>query len=270
MKNTFICPICKNSLEGEKALKCINGHCYDRAKSGYVNLLSGRGGNHGDPKEMVISRREFLDKGYYEPLARSICSSALKYIENGSLILDAGLGEGYYTKMLADTLKAAGKAVGFAGIDVSKDAVNYASKRFPKAELAVASVYAIPMADSSVDTVISIFAPCAREEFLRVLKPEGVFIMVIGGTEHLWSLKCAVYDEPYKNEPCEYGIEGFEILEKIGCRYDFTLESNTDIKNLFAMTPYYHKTSPRDIEKLDKLDSLRTEADFEILIYKRK
>lgn len=35
-----ICPVCKEKLVREnKTYKCINNHCFDMAKQGYLNLL---------------------------------------------------------------------------------------------------------------------------------------------------------------------------------------------------------------------------------------
>lgn len=269
MRSFFICPVCGAVLEGERTLKCKNGHSFDRAKSGYVNLLSGKGGNHGDPKEMVIARRDFLDAGYYEKFADALCDAVIKYSPDTSAVLDCGCGECYYTKRIADTFDKEGKNAVFAGIDVSKDAVNYGARRFRDCELAAASVYAMPVADESVDTALSVFAPAATEEFTRVLKPGGHLIMAIGSREHLWSLKKAVYDTPYKNEPSDYTLDGFEFIESIHCSYSINLKTNKDILDLFSMTPYYHKTSQSDMAKLNALDTLETEVDFEILIYSK-
>ncbi len=265
-RTKFICPICKKPLNGEKSLNCENNHCYDRAKTGYINLLSGKGGNHGDPKDMVIARRDFLDKGYYKPLADTVAQTLLCITRKDGTVLDCGCGECYYTDAVATALPDAY----VMGIDVSKDAVNYGAKRNKSIDLAVASVYAIPVADTSVDTVISIFAPAATREFARVLKPNGYLVMAIGGENHLWSLKKAVYDKPYKNETADYNIDGFEFVDKKAVSYTIDLTSNRDIKNLFSMTPYYHKTSQGDMAKLDKLEALTTEIEFEVLVYKNK
>ncbi len=250
---------------GDKSLKCKSNHCFDRAKSGYINLLSGKGGNHGDPKEMVLARKSFLDKGYYEPLRDDIANTVADITPKNGTVLDCGCGECYYTHKIGELLSEAH----IMGIDVSKDAVNYGARRMPACDLAVASVYAMPVADSSVDTAVSIFAPCALEEFIRVLKPGGHLVMAIGAQNHLWSLKKAVYDIPYKNETSDYSMEGFEFIGKKELKYTVDLTSTEDIKNLFSMTPYYHKTSPADIAKLDNLSSLTTEIEFEILIYKK-
>lgn len=261
----FICPICKEALCGEKSLKCSNDHCFDRAKSGYINLLSGKGGNHGDPKEMVLARKSFLDKGYYAPLREEIAKAVSEITPFDGVVLDCGCEECYYTDKIASLLPDAH----IMGIDVSKDAVNYGCKRNKALDLAVASVYAMPVANGSVDTAVSIFAPQATEEFLRVLKQDGHLIMAIGGESHLWSLKKAVYDMPYKNEPADYTLKGFEFVGKKELKYSIELKANEDIKNLFSMTPYYHKTSREDMAKLDQLDFLTTEIEFEVLIYKK-
>ena len=244
---------------------CPNRHCFDRAKGGYVNLLSGKGGNHGDPKDMVLARKSFLDKGFYEPLREDIAATVASVTPNDGAVLDCGCGECYYTHRIAELLPEAH----IMGIDVSKDAVNYGCKRSKALDLAVASVYAMPVTDLSVDTAVSIFAPCALEEFVRVLKPEGHLVMAIGGENHLWSLKKAVYDTPYKNETADYELQGLEFVGKKELKYAIELSSAEDIKNLFSMTPYYHKTSREDIAKLDTLTCLTTEIEFEILIYKK-
>ena len=66
---SFICPVCKNELsEEEKLYRCENGHCFDKSKFGYVNLLQSQKSSakrHGDDRLMVRARRDFLDSGYY-------------------------------------------------------------------------------------------------------------------------------------------------------------------------------------------------------------
>lgn len=63
----LICPKCGEQLTDDgRSLVCPNRHCYDKAKSGYVNLLPAnqmRSKLPGDNKLMVQSRRNFLDKG---------------------------------------------------------------------------------------------------------------------------------------------------------------------------------------------------------------
>ncbi len=102
---SFCCPICHNQLKlTEKSYRCENGHCYDLAKSGYVNLLLSNKMNSktpGDNKLMVDTRNHFLNKGYYQPLLDALCNQMItlaKSRNQKSIVLaDAGCGEGYYT-----------------------------------------------------------------------------------------------------------------------------------------------------------------------------
>lgn len=69
----YLCPICKSPLldQGKDAV-CKNGHLFDRAKEGYFYLLPPKSNAPGDNAEMVRARRDFLDCGFYVPLARAI------------------------------------------------------------------------------------------------------------------------------------------------------------------------------------------------------
>ena len=104
----FICPKCRGELVPQgNTKKCPNGHSFDRAREGYYNLLLGAGGGtHGDNKEMVAARREFLARGYYLPLAERVAALVLENTERGAAVLDAGLGEGYYTDIIERDLSA--------------------------------------------------------------------------------------------------------------------------------------------------------------------
>ena len=267
--SVFMCPVCGSELRREeKRYLCENNHSFDRAAAGYVNLLLPRhGGNHGDDKLMVRARRDFLDKGYYEPLRTAVCRTLEARLDDSARVFDAGCGEGYYTAEMAKTLAAKNGVV--FGADISKEALRIAHKREASMELAVASLYHLPLPDESVDALTLIFSPLCPEEFLRVLKPDGLFVMAIPLKEHLYGLKAAVYDDPYENEVKDTAIDGFELLEMQEIRDTLHLESTEDILNLFSMTPYYYKTSAADQEKLKKLQRLETEIAFGLLVYRK-
>ena len=96
------CPKCGLPLKKEgNGCQCSEGHRYDLARSGYVNLLLANGKHSlqpGDDKRMVRARRLFLEKGYYEPFRRAVCQKALERLPmERPVVLDAGCGEGYYT-----------------------------------------------------------------------------------------------------------------------------------------------------------------------------
>ena len=270
MINGFLCPICNHLLvESEGSFKCCSNHCFDKSGSGYVNLLiNGRKKGHGDNKIMIKARHNFLQKGYYKDLKDSICTEVKKYAKNKLSLLDSGCGEGYYTEGMYVAVSENESGEVYA-IDVSKEALKIAAKNCKKVKFAVASAYKLPFEDESFDIVTSLFAPLACEEFYRVLKKEGIFITVIPLENHLYQLKQAVYDTPYKNKPGNTEIKGFELLNTQEVKKEIHLNSNEDIKNLFMMTPYYYKTSESDQKKLDDLEKLTTETEFLILTYKK-
>ena len=267
----FVCPVCGGSLGiSGNSYTCPKGHSFDRAKSGYVNLLLSKHMGktvHGDNKLMVQARRRFLDKGYYRPLCDALCDAVAENFE-GKAIIDAGCGEGYYTGAIIDRLKSQDIAADVCGIDISKAAVEYCARRCREAELAVASVFHIPVADSSCDMLVTLFAPYCGEEYRRVLKKGGVMIMAIPSEEHLWELKQAVYDTPYKNEVKPYELEGFTFVSARRVTYTMELGSSEDITALFSMTPYYYRTGREQQERLAQLQQLTTKADFELLVYR--
>lgn len=267
MPNVLLCPICHAPLlRGERTYCCPARHSFDRAKSGYVNLLpSSSCGEHGDDRLMVHARRDFLEKGYYQPLADAICETASAVCADRPVLLDAGCGEGYYTARIAGALSAQH----VIAVDLSRTAASLCARRLPNAEVAVSSVYALPLADASIDLVLSIFSPLAQEEYARVLRPGGIFLTVIPLPEHLYSLKAAIYDTPYLNQIKDTALPDFSFLERRDVNYPIMLTSQSDIFSLFCMTPYYYKTSEKDRAKLQMLSSLATQASFAILAYRR-
>lgn len=266
----FCCPVCGEALENhEKFLKCLNGHSFDKAKSGYTNLLLSNRMNSavpGDNKLMVSARRDFLNKGYYSALADRLCETVKKYIPTG-ILLDAGCGEGYYTEKVASSV---GNAVHVIGIDISKFACDAAAKRHSDAEIAAASVFHIPVADEKCDGIMTLFTPFCREEFFRVLKSGGILISVIPSERHLWEFKQAVYDKPYLNKVQDYAVDGFEFIEPIKISSRIIIDNGQDIMSLFSMTLYYYKTGIDGAERVSAMTSLDTEIAFEILVYRKK
>ncbi len=273
MMNCFICPVCGEKLnEEEKMYRCQSGHCFDKSKFDYVNLLMSQKSSakrHGDDRLMVRARRDFLSENYYGFLRDSLCEICGKYFENSSFILDAGCGECWYSSGILEYLMSRNINANIIGIDISKDALEFASKRKSGIKTAVASLFAIPLADESCNGILNIFSPEAFSEFSRVLKKGGILIRVIPLENHLLNLKAAIYDKPYLNEIPNSHIDGFELIEERELRETITLKSHEDLMSLFMMTPYYYKTGKSDQQKLESLESFETQAEFGIRIYKK-
>ena len=278
----LICPICKSRLEQEeRRFACKNGHSFDLAAAGYLHLLPSnrmRAKIPGDNKQMVQARRDFLSKGYYQPVSDCLnevvtaCCRQIAGRKKPLQLLDAGCGEGYYTNRLAESLRAAGLDFALLGLDISKFAVAAAAKSgrelLDRVQYGVASVFELPVKDHSCQVVTNLFAPVCIPEYRRVLKRGGVLVFAVTSTRHLWELKSAIYDEPYENEKLDHQYEGFELVEKHKVNTVITLPNQQDIDNLFTMTPYYYKSSVESVERLHRLSSLQTQIDVDIIVYK--
>lgn len=264
----FICPKCASRFVhfNSNSAVCEKGHSYDKSRDGYYNFLLPSGKKtHGDNKQMLLARRDFLDTGAYFPLAEAVCRLILKYAPKKEVsLLDIGCGEGYYTKIVKDKTLAR-----ISAFDVSKDAVRLTAKRVGGGDFCVASAYRIPALRESFDIALNMFSPLALSETLRVLKNDGIFVMAIPDREHLFELKAAIYDTPYKNEVADFALAGFTLLEAQRISYKMHLRSKKEILSLFTMTPYAYRTKPGDAERLLSLENLDVTASFVVIVYKK-
>ncbi|MCK4834772.1 MAG: methyltransferase domain-containing protein, partial [Gammaproteobacteria bacterium] len=219
--HNLICPIDGVRLEQkDKQMVCDNGHSFDIARQGYINLLPvqhKRSKQPGDSKAMVLARTQFLDTGSYEPIARRLTDTVIEQVgtEGDICILDAGCGEGYYLdavfnavsdKAITDSVLDGDRdnnAISFIGIDISKDAVIQSSKRNKQISWIVATNRKPPVADESVDIILCLFGFLSLEAFHKILKPGGKIILVDPGSEHLKELREIIYPDVKKPEEGE-------------------------------------------------------------------
>ncbi len=225
-------------------------------------------GGGGDSKSAVDARHSFLEKGYYEPLARAICDTVSRYLGDESVLIDAGCGEGYYTSMLSESAQST------IGFDLSKFACSAGAKRAKREGkenllYSTASVFELPVKDGAADAVVNIFAPCAEDEYSRVLRNGGYLFVVGAGSGHLMGLKRALYENVYENGERADLPRSMEHIERLCFSHKITVVGEDDIAALFSMTPYYWRTSEADREKLWGLKELDTDIEFEINIYKK-
>lgn len=274
MKPDFCCPVCGKPLDrNEKTLSCENGHTYDLARKGYVNLLmSQQSGDkrHGDDTLMIAARRDFLDSGAYAPLREKTAEAVLALAKDADVLLDVGCGECYYTEAILRQAEEQGLSLSALGIDISKEALAYAHKRTAAVKLAVASIFSLPVANESVSILLNMFAPYAPAEFARVLAPGGVLVRTFPREKHLWELKQAIYDTPYENEIETVELPGFDLIREERVTYPLTLTSPEQIGALFRMTPYYYKTSKEGQARAAALERLTVTADFALIAYRKK
>ena len=91
--------------------------------------------------------------------------------------------------------------------------------------------------------------------------------MAVPAEDHLWGMKQVLYETPYKNEVRRDVLPGFSLTEVRRVTDRITVTDLDHIRALFAMTPYYWKTSPADRDRLYAQPQLETEIAFDLLLY---
>lgn len=262
----LICPICGkilNKVSGSYI--CDNGHSFDMARQGYVNLLTVQQKHSldpGDTREQVLSRRAFLEAEYYAPIAQALLDAGKKYGITGTL-LDIGCGEGYYCYKLSEGLH-----MSLTGLDISKEAVRCAAAKYKGPQWICGTGAHIPAEDHCADLLTSLFALTLPDEFHRVLKSDGYFFQVLAAEDHLMGLKSIIYDElHHKEKDSMPELSGFQRIESIPIRFSFTLEGQ-QIMNLFSMTPHVFRIGKAGAERLKKTQVLSDTASCILNIYR--
>lgn len=268
----YICPICgEHLIKIEKSFVCKNNHGFDVARQGYVNLLP-VGQKHslrpGDDKEMLNARRNFLNSGLYEPIAKSVTDKiqTLTAEKTSPLIIDVGCGEGYYTRKIADSV--AGSLC--VGADISKDAARMACSRGKDIDYCVATASHLPFESKSADLITAMFSLVCEDEFARVLRNDGYIVEVTAGTEHLIELKQIIYDEvfPQDKHPAPCG----EKFTEISCEnFNYKIEVGGELlKALLTMTPHIRRINPEHRKRLDMLESLTLTVSYWLTVRQAK
>ncbi|MFC5822389.1 putative RNA methyltransferase [Nonomuraea insulae] len=152
------------------------------------------------------------------------------------LIIDAGAGTGHY---LAAALDVVNHGIGMA-FDVSKHAVRRAARVHPRAGAFVADVWRpLPIRSGVADVVIDVFAPRNGPEFKRVLRPDGVAVVVTPAPEHLSplveELGLLSVDEE-KERRVARSLEGFTESGRRSIEFEMTL-GHSDIAQVVGMGP---------------------------------
>lgn len=266
-KQILMCPVCRQSLNlTERTWRCEQGHSYDVAKQGYVNLhvvQHKHSKNPGDTPESVDARRAFLQGGYYQPLQQAVVD-LLKQL-NVKAILDIGCGEGYYTSAMQQVVEQC------VGVDIAKNAVQRAAKLNTEVTWVVGTGATLPVLDQSMDACTSLFSPIPQAEIARVLKDEGHLIVVTPASEHLYAMREALFEQVNPHTPekfVEQLQDLFELKQEQIIDAPFVLDQQA-LKNLIAMTPYAYKASPERRSQLEQQSQLEITASFQIYVFQK-
>jgi len=264
----YTCPLCSQVLIlNERTYQCSNNHCFDLAKEGYVNLLPVQfkhSKNPGDNKSMVNARRDFLEKGYYQPLASKLVELQKQFSNPAHATLDAGCGEGFYTHQHKTTLNQV------YGVDIAKEAIKKAGKKYTNCHFSVGTLSQLPFSDNYFGWIVSIYAPILEQEFTRVLRHGGYLITVTPAKQHLIELKSIIYQNAQQHDEEKCPISDLTLVHQDHLSYEMTLATGQDTLNLLSMTPFAFKASTSAKERIAQTANFSCQADFQIRVFKKE
>ena len=234
----------------------------------------------GDEKEMLQARRNFLERGWYQPLSDAINKQVWEHLQekmdydHEMAVVDLGCGEGYYLGRLEANLRQ--KATAFNnpmfGLDIAKDAIRMASKRHRNIRFLVSDANRnLPFSDGTVACLLNIFSPRNAAEFGRVIHPTGMLLVVIPNQGHLGELRqhCQLLQiEENKSEQLSASLSKW-LLMTASERLEVPMHLETQsLLELVKMTPNYWHMSSADWERLESIPALNVTADFQIMRFK--
>lgn len=269
---SYCCPVCQQALHpNDRQWRCPQGHSFDQAKEGYLNLLltnQKKTRDPGDNAEMMNHRRLFLELGLYRFMPERIIVLILEHASEtqSKEALDLGSGEGYYTNLLQSGLPN----LRWHGVDISKPGVRMAAKKYRDTSYAVASSYELPLQKRSQSIVTQVFAPSSLDEVCRVLETGGLYVAVNSGPEHLWGLKQRLYDTPRQHETATISDDRLTLVSEEVLTNEVVLSDSEQMHNLFVMTPFYWNVGQERQKELEELQRLETSLSFHIAVYRRE
>lgn len=299
------CPICQNVLSPNPKLpvqfRCEQGHSFDRARQGYLNLLVAqhkKSKNPGDSADMVAARQAFLDAGYYEAISDFVCHHTRRTLNenkitsehSGVYIADVGCGEGYYSHRLSQYLSGElnlAKATDdkqvndlpavkhrLYAVDISREAIKAACRRTGRhsdpISWLVASGGRLPLQDNRLDMLLSLFTPVMPEGWKRVLKPGGHLLLVVPADQHLVELRQLLYASVKSGsyDPSQtLENAGFSLVSTYSLEKEIRVDQG-DLANLLKMTPHGWRTTAEGRENVTPLTVLNTRLHVKLLKYR--
>lgn len=259
-RGLLACPVCAEGLDlGPAAATCRQGHSFDVARQGHLNLLGAAQPANADTAAMVEARSRVLDSGAFDAVDAALARRAT----GARTILDVGGGTGHHLARLLDALPAA-RGV---SLDVSVPAARRAARAHDRAASVVADAWGtLPLRTKRFSLVTCVFAPRNLREFARVLADAGLLLVVTPDPDHLRSLRerhGLLGIEADKDDRLARAASG--LFETIG-RHRVRAALSTDaalVRDLIAMGPNAFHGVPEEVDPID------TEVAVSVWLFRR-
>lgn len=228
------CPICQSRMrlaDGNRSLLCEKKHCFDLSSKGYVTLLRSGGSSANEERydRMLFSaRRAVFEAGFYAPVAETLLRVLQERFPDGvETLLDAGCGEGYYLKFLAEHLS---ENCCLAGIDLSREGIASAASDGSNIVWCVSDLANLPFRKDGFDAVLNILTPARYGEFQRVLRPGGLLLKVVPSGDYLREIRERLPDSAGKSSYSDMQVRTYAGEQML-------IEGEESIHSILPITP---------------------------------
>jgi 23S rRNA (guanine745-N1)-methyltransferase len=136
--------------------------------------------------------------------------------------------------------------------DVSKAAVRAAARAHPRADAVICDAWQpLPIADATVGIALDVFAPRPAAEFARVLRPDGVLLVVTPTADHLCELiepLGLLHVDPDKADRVSAQLDaGFALIRRDAIGATMSLD-HVAVRTLVGMGPSAWHTNSEELD----------------------
>jgi len=271
--SAFKCPVCGSSVKvvDLKSLVCMNNHSFDFAKQGYINLTTHPVKSHYSKELFEARNKIIMESSLYNEIHKTIAKEIqehLKVANTPFMMVDLGCGEGsHLQRILAE---CQGSEIIGVGLDLSKEGIVLAAKRYDDPIWIVGDLAKSPLEDHTFQVILNILSPSNYKEFKRLLVKNGLVIKVVPGPNYLKELRESLFPnddkKDYSNdETVSLFKKHFKLLNISHLNYSKKL-TKTELENLVQMTPLAWSGDKRRIEAFINQSSAEITVDLDILV----
>lgn len=253
------------------SLICLKQHAFDFSKHGYLNLLT-RPVVGKYSKSLFKARHHLItESALYKPLHMALRDVILNDAPEPAspwLLADLGCGEGSHLQSVLEACES--PLVTGLGLDISKEGIALAAKRYEGSIWLVGDLAGLPLADRSCRVLLNMLSPSNYKEFTRILEPDGIIVKVIPRAGYLKELRHAVFTDSekrsYSNESTTALFrKHFELLDVIPLSYKQILRGD-ELERLADMSPLAWAADRDHLQAFIRQESAPVTVDLDILV----
>lgn len=279
MTVSFQCPICRQPLTQyltSKDLHCSNKHQFPftqvHEERGYWVFGKAK-------KQQILSRTQMRSRlfllagGLQAPLIDAMKDALLSHIGGRPALtwLDYESGEGFYLRALAEALTLVEPDLALArfGFAEADNALFAAAKAGTDETYAQCSSKGLPYADNSFELLTIIDKPLKGKEAIRVLQQDGLALMVIPASRHLWQLRSQLFDDLAEKEVSINLPKELELISSSRVQWHADVDGEQAL-TLLEMTPYAWRANEKLKSKIAREAISGLEMDYLVVIAKKR